>query len=85
MKQENLNKIRRKNAMIYPLYKMFSWDLLFFYSIEFLFCMITKQVTASQLLIVNGLYMVFKVIGQIPAVAITDFLGSCSYCVARNF
>lgn len=84
MIQENLNKIRRKNAMIYPLYKMFSWDLLFFYSIEFLFCTITKQVTASQLLIVNGLYMVFKVIGQIPAVAITDFLGKRKSLILGN-
>lgn len=84
MIQENLNKIRRKNAMIYPLYKMFSWDLLFFYSIEFLFCTITKQVTASELLIVNGLYMVFKVIGQIPAVAITDFLGKRKSLILGN-
>lgn len=32
-----LNEIRRKNAKLYPIYKMFSWDLLFFYSIEFCF------------------------------------------------
>lgn len=40
---KELNKIRRKNAKLYPIYKMFSWDLLFFYSIEFLFYTITKK------------------------------------------
>ena len=39
----HLKKIRRKNAKLYPVYKMFSWDLLCFYSIEFLFYTITKQ------------------------------------------
>ena len=29
------NKDKRRNAILYPIYKMFSWDLLSFYSIEF--------------------------------------------------
>ena len=55
--RKELNKIRRKNAKLYPIYKMFSWDLLFFYSIEFLFYTITKKVTASEILIINGFYL----------------------------
>lgn len=70
-----LNKIRRKNAKLYPIYKMFSWDLLFFYSIEFLFYTITKKVTASEILIINGFYLLFRIVMQIPAVAITNFIG----------
>ncbi len=83
MKRE-INQIRRKNAKLYPIYKMFSWDLLFFYSIEFLFYTITKRITASQVLIISGLYMVFKVVGQIPAVAITDFLGKRKSLILGN-
>ena len=31
------NRARRKNAQLYPIYKMFAWDLLCYYSIEYLF------------------------------------------------
>lgn len=79
-----LNKIKRKNASLYPLYKMFSWDLLFFYSIEFLFYTITKKVTASEVLIINGFYLLFRILMQIPAVTITDFLGKRKSIILGN-
>lgn len=79
-----LNKIRRKNAKLYPIYKMFSWDLLFFYSIEFLFYTITKKVTASEILIINGFYLLFRIVMQIPAVAITDFIGKRKSIILGN-
>ena len=82
--KQKLNKIRRKNAKLYPIYKMFSWDLLFFYSIEFLFCTITKKITASQILIIDGLYLLFRIFMQIPAVAITDFLGKRKSIILGN-
>ena len=82
--KKEINKIRRDNAKLYSIYKMFSWDLLFFYSIEFLFYTITKKVTASEILIINGLYLLFKILGQIPAVAITDFLGKRKSIILGN-
>ena len=82
--KRELNKIRRTNAKIYPIYKMFSWDLLCFYSIEFLFYTITKKVTASEILIINGFYLLFRLLMQIPAVAITDFLGKKKSIVLVN-
>lgn len=81
---KGLSKKRRINAKLYPIYKMFSWDLLFFYSIEFLFYIKTKRITASEVLIINGLYLLFKIIGQIPAVAITDFLGKRKSIILGN-
>lgn len=82
--RKELNKIRRKNAELYPVYKMFSWDLLFFYSIEFLFYTITKRLTASEILMINGFYLLFRIIMQIPAVAITDFLGRRKSIILGN-
>lgn len=82
--RKELNKIRRRNAKLYPIYKMFSWDLLFFYSIEFLFYTITKKVTASEVLVINGFYLLFKIIMQIPAVTITDFLGKRKSIILGN-
>ena len=58
-KRKTRRQVRRSNAKLYPIYKMFSWDLLFFYSIEFLFYTITKKVTASEILIINGFYLLF--------------------------
>lgn len=82
--KKELSKIKRKNAKLYPIYKMFSWDLLFFYSIEFLFYTIVKKVTASEILIIYGFYLIFKLLMQIPAVAITDFLGKRKSMILGN-
>lgn len=82
--RKEINKIKRDNAKIYPIYKMFSWDLLFFYSIEFLFYTITKNVTASEVLIINGFYLLFRILMQVPAVAITDFLGKRKSIILGN-
>lgn len=82
--RKEINKKRRNNAKLYPVYKMFSWDLLFFYSIEFLFYTITKKVTASEVLIINGFYLLFRMLMQIPAVAITDFLGKRKSIILGN-
>lgn len=84
MNNRELSKKRRKNAKLYSVYKMFSWDLLFFYSIEFLFLTITKQITASEVLIINGVYLMSKIIMQIPAVIITDALGRKKSIVIGN-
>ena len=75
MKNNDVLEIKKRNAKLYPIYKMVSWDLLFFYSIEFLFYTITKKLTPSEILIVNGFYLTFRILMQIPAVTITDFLG----------
>ncbi len=82
--RKELSKKRRRNAQLYPIYKMFSWDLLFFYSIEFLFYTITKKITASEVLIVHGLYLLSCIIMQIPAVTITDFLGKRRSIILGN-
>lgn len=58
--KKEISKIKRKNAKLYPIYKMFAWDLLFFYSIEFLFYTITKKLTASEVLIINGFYLLCR-------------------------
>lgn len=69
------NRARRKNAQLYPIYKMFAWDLLCYYSIEYLFLTITKGITPSQVLVISAVYTISKVILQIPAVIISEYLG----------
>lgn len=73
--RSKISKKKRNNAILYPVYKMFSWDLLCFYSIEFLFYTITKGISASQILILTSIYIISKIFFQIPSVAISDYLG----------
>ena len=83
-KKRKIQKARRNNAKLYPIYKMFSWDLLFFYSIEFLFYTITKKITPSEVLIISAFYLLFKNIGQIFAVTVADFLGRRKSIILGN-
>ncbi len=78
------NKARRENAKIYPIYKIFAWDLLCYYSIEYLFLTITKGITPSQVLIVAAIYTISKVIFQIPAVIISEYLGKKNSMIFGN-
>ena len=78
------NRKKRNNAKLYPIYKMFSWDLLFYYSIQFLFYTITKQVPVSSIIIIEGIYQFFNVILGIPAVVVNDVLGRRNSIVLGN-
>lgn len=82
--RKEISKIRRRNAKLYPIYKMFSWDLLFYYSIEFLFFTITKKVSAADILIITGFYLFFKIVAQMPAVLITELIGKRKSIILGN-
>lgn len=68
-------KSKKFNSKLFPIYKMFSWDLLFYYSISFLFLTQTKGFSVSDVLLVDALYRIFKLIFQIPSVNIADMIG----------
>lgn len=83
-KTKNKKKSRRINAIIYPIYKVFAWDLLCYYSIEYLFFTITKGLTPSMVLIISAAYIIAKVIMQIPAVIISEYLGKKKSIIIGN-
>ena len=82
--KKKISKKRRNNAILYPIYKMFSWDLLCFYSVEFLFYTITKGISASEVLLLTSIYIIAKVVFQIPAVAISDYFGKRVSMITGN-
>ncbi len=67
--------IRKNNMRIFPMYKMFAWDLLFYYAIIFLFLTQVKGFSASQVLLVDSFYAIFRVVFQIFCINITDKIG----------
>jgi len=77
-------KAKKQNAKIYPIYKMFSWDLLFFYSIQYLFLTTTKGINASDILKVDAFYPLFIIIMQLPSAICSEFLGRKKSIVIGN-
>jgi len=69
---------------LYPIYKACSWDFLCFYSIEFLFYTITKGILPSQILLLTSIYMIAKIIFQIPSVIIADYIGKRKTIILGN-
>lgn len=63
---------------------MFSWDLLFFYSTQYLFFTLTKGITAGEILKVDAFYPLFIMIMQLPAAICGDFLGRKKSIVVGN-
>ena len=67
--------IRKNNMKIYPFYKLFAWDLLFYYAIVYLFLTQIKDISASQVLLIDSFYGMFRIVFQIPCVCVVDYLG----------
>ena len=77
-------KAKRNNAKMFPIYKMFSWDLLFFYSTQYLFYTTTKGLTPGEVLKVEAFYPLFIIIMQLPAAICADLLGRKRSLVLGN-
>lgn len=82
----NTKEIQAKklNARLYPIYKMVSWDLLFYYSIIYLFLTQAKNFSASQVLLGEAFFTVSCLIVQIPIGLLTDKIGKKNSLVIAN-
>lgn len=83
MKLDNLQN-GKKNIRLYPIYKMLSYDYLFFYAIRFLFLTQTKQIVPSDVILATSLYAIFRAILQVPAVIIIDKMGRRNSLMVGN-
>ena len=76
--------IRKNNMKIFPWYKMLSWDLLFFYSISFLFLVDIKGLTPAQVILVDAFYPLFKFILQPFCTIIVKKIGKRNSLIFAN-
>lgn len=83
-KNKVLIEDKKYNLRLFPIYKMFSWDLLFYYSISFLFLTQTKGLTASLILLGDSFYPLFKMAFQLPCVMLSDKIGNKNTVVLGN-
>lgn len=77
-------KAKINNVNLYVKYKMFSWDLLFYFSIIFLFFTETKGISAADVLLAESFYPLFKVIFLIPATILINSLGKRNSLIIGN-
>lgn len=75
---------RKLNAKLYPIYKMLSWDLLFYYSIIFLFLVQEKGFTASQVLLGEAFFTASCFALQIPLGILVDRFGKKHSLIFAN-
>ncbi len=67
--------IKKNNMKLYPIYKMFAWDLLFYYAIIFLFQTQVKGLSPALVLLGDSFYAIFRVAFQIFCINIVDSFG----------
>ena len=75
---------RKVNARLYPIYKMISWDLLFYYSIIYLFLTQAKGFSASQVLLAEAAFTSMCLIIQIPIGILVEKIGKKRSLVFAN-
>lgn len=75
---------KKLNARLYPIYKMISWDLLFYYSIIYLFLTQAKHFSASQVLLGEAFFTASCFIVQIPIGLLVDRFGKKNSLVLAN-
>lgn len=83
--KEEKQRMRKINMKLFPIYKALSWDLLFYYTINFLFLTQIKNISASDVVLTDSFYALFVMILQIPINIIIAFLGKKKSIVIGNF
>lgn len=73
-----------KNIKMFPIYRIFSYDLVFYYGISMLYLTIVKGLTASDVLLMGAIYSIVSMILQIPAAVITDKMGLKKSMIVGN-
>ena len=74
----------QRNIKLFPFYKMFSYDVLFYYAISVLFLTGVKGLSLSQFALISSIYSLAGIISQFPASIITDRIGLRNSMIIGN-
>ena len=83
-KIDKLKAKREKNVKLYIKYKMFSWDMLFYYAIIFLFFTQVKNISASNVLLAEAFYPLFKAVLLLILTVIIEKFGKRKALIIGN-
>lgn len=73
-----------KNIKIFPIYKLFSYDILFYYAISILYLNGVKAISLSEIALLSSIYSICAILAQIPAALLTDKIGLKKSMVLGN-
>ena len=73
-----------KSIKLFPIYKLFAYDLLFYYAVQMLFLHNIKGVSIANIVLLGSLYSVFQLIFQIPASFVVDKIGYKKCIIVGN-
>lgn len=76
---------KMRNINIYKIYRILSFDLLFYYAVIYLFLCMEKGFNAAQILQVEAFYILFKSILQIPSTLLIQRVGKRRSIIIANF
>lgn len=75
---------KKKNIELYKSYRVFSFDLIFYYAIIYLFLTIEKGLTPAQILQFDAFYILFRAFMQIPSTIIIQKIGKRKSIIFAN-
>lgn len=75
----------KSNIKLYTKYKMFAYDVLFFYAVSILYFTIAKGLDMSQIVFLSGIFALFSIVWHIVADIIVEKLGLKKSLVLGNF
>lgn len=73
-----------KNVRLFPIYKAIAWDLLFFYTILFLFLTQVKGISAADVLLADAVYPIFKSVLLMPLTILIEKIGKRKSLIFAN-
>ena len=82
--EQEMQRKRKNNIKLYSIYRVFSWDMLFYYAIIYLFLTIEKDVTPPQFLQFDAFYILFRFIFQIPGTLTVQKFGKRKALILSN-
>lgn len=85
IEEQKLQQKKNNNLKLYPIYRIFSLDLLFYYAIIYLFLTIEKNISASDVLRLESFYIFFKFLMQIPVTILVQKIGKRKSLIIGNF
>ena len=76
---------KKRNRKLFVLYKTLANDLLFYYTIAYLFLSNEKGLTTSQIVFAEAFYPIFKLIFQFPCTILIQKIGKKKSLLIANF
>ena len=74
----------QRNIKLFPIYKLFSYDILFYYAISILFLTGAKGFSVSQAALLSSIYSFAAILSQIPAAIVADKIGLRNSMIVGN-